>query len=112
MGQACRSLGDEEASRLEFDEARSLFERLGAAPQIARLDALAACSAAGKQHPLTDRELQVLRLLVAGNTNKSIANELFLSERTIDRHVSNIYTKLGVSSRAAATAYAYAHQLL
>jgi DNA-binding CsgD family transcriptional regulator len=112
MGQACRALGDEEASRLEFDEARSLFERLGAAPQIARLDASAGCRAAEKRHPLTDRELQVLRLVVAGNTNKSIAHELFLSERTIDRHVSNIYTKLGVSSRAAATAYAYAHQLL
>jgi len=61
---------------------------------------------------LSARELQVLRLIAAGKTNKAIANELFLSDRTIDRHVSNIYTKLGVASRAAATAYVYAHKLL
>jgi DNA-binding CsgD family transcriptional regulator len=112
MGLACRSLGDEEASRLELDEARAVFERLGAAPQIARLDALGECTVAEPGHPLTARELQVLRLVAAGKTNKAIAKELFLSERTIDRHVSNIYTKLGVSSRAAATAYTYAHKLL
>jgi DNA-binding CsgD family transcriptional regulator len=111
MGLACRALGDEEAGRLELDAARAVFERLGAAPQIARLDALGE-RAVQAQHPLTARELQVLRLVAAGKTNKAIAAELLLSERTIDRHVSNIYTKLGVPSRAAATAYAYDHKLL
>jgi DNA-binding NarL/FixJ family response regulator len=61
---------------------------------------------------LTGRELQVLRLVATGKTNKAIATELVLSERTIDRHVSNIFTKLDVPSRAAATAYAYAHKLV
>ena len=54
----------------------------------------------------------MLRLLASGETNKEIATALVLSERTVDRHVSNIYAKLGVSSRAAATAYAYEHRLL
>jgi DNA-binding NarL/FixJ family response regulator len=66
----------------------------------------------GEPHGLTPRELQVLRLISAGRTNKAIADELVLSERTVDRHVSNIFTKLGVSSRAAATAYAYEHRLV
>jgi DNA-binding NarL/FixJ family response regulator len=61
---------------------------------------------------LTPRELQVLRLVAAGQTNKAIAAELILSQRTVDRHMSNIFIKLGVSSRAAATAYAYEHQLI
>ena len=61
---------------------------------------------------LTARELEVLRLVAAGQTNRAIAADLFLSERTVDRHVSNIFTKLGVPSRAAATAYAYQHHLV
>jgi DNA-binding NarL/FixJ family response regulator len=61
---------------------------------------------------LTVRELQVLRLLASGKTNKVIARELSLSEKTIDRHVSNIFTKIDVSSRAAATAFAYEHDLI
>ena len=112
MGLACRLLGDEEAGRLELDAARAVFEQLGAAPQIARLDALGERAAPAPRHPLSVREFQVLRLVAAGKSNKAIAGELSLSERTIDRHVSNIYTKLGVSSRAAATAYAYDHKLL
>ena len=63
-------------------------------------------------HGLTPRELQVLRLIATGKTNKVIAAELFLSERTVDRHVSNIFTKLDLPSRAAATAYAYEHKLI
>ena len=63
-------------------------------------------------HGLTTRELQVLRLVAAGKTNKAIARELKLSEKTIDRHLSNIFAKLDVPSRAAATAYAYQHQLI
>ena len=68
--------------------------------------------AAAGTHGLTGREIEVLRHLAAGETNKAIATKLVLSERTVDRHVSNIFAKLGVSSRAAATAYAYEHQLL
>ena len=54
----------------------------------------------------------MLRLLASGKTNKAIAKQLFLSEKTVDRHVSNIFTKINVASRAAATAFAYQHQLI
>jgi DNA-binding CsgD family transcriptional regulator len=112
MGLTCRSLGDEEAAALEFGAARAVFERLGAAPELARLDSLGQRVTPTPPYPLTARELQVLRLIVAGKTNKAIAATLCLSERTIDRHVSNILGKLNVPSRAAATAYAYDHKLL
>jgi DNA-binding CsgD family transcriptional regulator len=112
IGLACRSLADDEAGELELGAARAVFERLGAAPELARLDSLSKRAASVPGHRLTSRELQVLRLITGGKTNKAIATELFLSERTIDRHVSNILTKLDVPSRAAATAYAYAHKLL
>jgi DNA-binding CsgD family transcriptional regulator len=111
-GLACRALQDGEAAELELEAARAVFERLGAAPELARLDALGKRAASTPAHPLTARELQVLRLIAAGKTNKAIAASLFLSERTIDRHVSNIFSKLDVPSRAAATAYAYDHKLL
>jgi DNA-binding NarL/FixJ family response regulator len=61
---------------------------------------------------LTPRELQVLRLVATGKTNKAIAAGVFVSEKTVDRHVSNIFTKLDVPSRAAATAYAYQLKLI
>lgn len=109
---ACRELGDHESADLEFDAARDLFARLGAAPDLARLESLRSVAKQGKQSGLTPRELQVLRHIAAGKTNKAIAAELFVSERTIDRHVSNIFTKLGVTSRAAATAHAYDRKLL
>lgn len=112
MGLACRDLGDEEAARLELAEARAVFERLEAAPELARLDSLARGEGPGTEHPLSPRELQVLRRVAAGCTNREIAAELHLSERTIDRHVSNILTKLDVPSRAAATARAYEDGLL
>lgn len=112
MGLACRQLGDDEAGELELGAARAVFERLGAAPELARLDSLGKRVASARRHRLTPRELQVLRLITVGKTNKIIATELFLSERTIDRHVSNILTKLNVPSRAAATAYAYDHKLV
>jgi ATP/maltotriose-dependent transcriptional regulator MalT len=111
-GLACRALGDLEGARLELDAARLGFERLGAAPDLARLHAITDGAAAARPHGLTARELQVLRLVAAGKTNKAIAAELFLSDKTIDRHLSNIFTKLDVPSRAAATAYAYEHQLI
>jgi DNA-binding CsgD family transcriptional regulator len=111
-GLACRALGDEEGAELEFAAARKVFQQLGAAPDLARLDSAAAGSSSARTGGLTARELQVLRLIAAGETNKAIAARLFLSEKTIERHVSNIFTKLDVPSRAAATAYAYEHKLV
>jgi DNA-binding CsgD family transcriptional regulator/tetratricopeptide (TPR) repeat protein len=110
IGQACRALGDNEAAGLEHGAARSVFERLGAHPDLARLDAPNPVELSSRG-PLTARELRVLRLISTGRTNKEIAEELCVSERTIDRHVSNILDKLDVRSRAAATAYAYDHKL-
>lgn len=112
VGLGCRALGDEEAAALDLDAARSVFAQLGAAPDLARLERLDERKAASSRHGLTMRELQVLGLLAAGRTNHAIASDLVLAEKTVDRHVSNIYTKLGVSSRAAATAYAYRQGLL
>lgn len=112
MGLACRLLGDNEGGRLELEAAGAAFEQLGAAPDLARIDSLT--QRAPSRHPrgLTPRELQVLRLIATGKTNKAIATELSLSQKTVDRHVSNIFTKLDVPSRAAATAYAYEHKLI
>lgn len=110
VGLACRALGDDEAAGLEMAAARDVFDVLGAVGDLARLDGLA--SRAPTTHGLTPRELQVLRLVAAGRSNRAIAAELVLSERTVDRHVSNILAKLGVPSRAAATAFAYRHRLV
>jgi DNA-binding CsgD family transcriptional regulator len=112
LGLACRALGDEDTASLELEAARDGFARLGAAPDLARIESLTRSATSDHGHRLTRRELQVLRLVAGGETNKAIATELVLSERTVDRHVSNIFTKLGVASRAAATAYAYKHQLV
>ncbi len=112
MGLACRALGDDDAAALELSAARSVFAELGAAPDLARVESLAASAASSHAHGLTPRELEVLRLVAAGESNKRIAAELVVSERTVDRHVSNILAKLRVSSRSAATAYAYEHQLV
>jgi DNA-binding CsgD family transcriptional regulator len=112
LGLACRALGDDDAAALELAAARGVFAELGAAPDLARVELLAPSAAASDAHGLTPRELEVLRLVAAGATNKGIAAELVLSERTVDRHVSNIFAKLRLSSRSAATAYAYEHQLV
>ncbi|MCW5658866.1 MAG: hypothetical protein KIT60_14280 [Burkholderiaceae bacterium] len=110
---ARHALGDADGARLDFDAARALFARLGAAPDLAQADASVLAGAGpGRPHGLTARELQVLRLVAAGKSNKAIATALFLSERTIDRHVSNILAKLDVPSRAAATAFAYEADLI
>jgi len=111
---ACRSLGDEDGAMLELESARGAFERLEARPDLAHVDALLAPphvtrAAAGG---LTLRELEVLRHVATGLTNRQIAAELALSEKTVDRHVSNIFAKLDVPSRAAATAYAFRHRLV
>jgi DNA-binding CsgD family transcriptional regulator len=111
LARACRALGDEETAALELETARATFERLGAAPELARLDGDDPAGALNRKHPLTVREREVLRLIASGHTNKAIAAALGLSERTIDRHVSNILGKLDVPSRTAATAYGYDHHL-
>lgn len=112
VGLACRALGDRDAAAFELEAARSAFAALGAAPDVARVDGLMRPDGVGDPRGLTARELQVLRLVAAGKTNKAIAAELVLSPRTVDRHVSNILAKLGVGSRAAATAYVYEQRLL
>jgi len=112
IARACRALRDDDGCRMELEAARDVFADLGAAPDLQRLDALAEPAPATRSHGLTARELQVLRLVASGKTNKAIAAELFLSEKTVDRHVSNIFDKLEVSSRAAATAFAYENRLI
>jgi DNA-binding CsgD family transcriptional regulator len=111
IADAARLLRDAEAAALELEAARSSFAELGARVDLERLQPTRR-AAASKPRPLTARELEVLRLIAAGSTNKAIAAELRLSERTVDRHVSNILVKLQVPSRTAATAHAYAHGLL
>jgi ATP/maltotriose-dependent transcriptional regulator MalT len=108
----CRALGDEESATLELDGARRVFAALGAAPDVTQVQRLTREQTDPVRHGLTGRELQVLRLLATGKTNHAIAADLVLAEKTVDRHVTNIFAKLGVSSRAGATAYAYQHQLL
>jgi DNA-binding CsgD family transcriptional regulator len=110
IGVACRCLGDDETARMEFDAARRLFVRLDAAPDVCRVDDLLVHRPA--PGGLTQREIEVLALVATGSTNRAIAAELVISEKTVARHLSNIYTKLGLSSRAAATAYAYEHALM
>ena len=112
IGLACRQLGDQEGAEMELEAARWVFQQLGAVPDLAGAEALAKKAPAKAAGGLTARELEVLRLVATGKTNRSIAADLFLSEKTVARHVSNIFTKLGLSSRAAATAYAYEHDLV
>lgn len=111
IGQACQKLGDRDTADMEFESARHIFKQLGAAPDLDRLDALTSHST-DNTHGLTPREQEVLQQLATGKTNKEIASVLFISERTVDRHVSNILGKLNVTSRSAATAYAYEHDLI
>jgi DNA-binding NarL/FixJ family response regulator len=108
--RACRRLGDAETAELELAAACSVFEALGAAPDLA--DARALSSTTQPPGGLTARELEVLCLVATGRTNRSIAAELVLSEKTVARHVSNIFAKLDLSSRTAAAAYAYEHDLI
>jgi DNA-binding CsgD family transcriptional regulator len=110
-GLACRKLGDEDSALMEFDAARAVFVELGARPALADLEHVTG-AAGTAEIGLSARELEVLRAVAAGKTNRTIAGELFLSQKTVDRHVSNIFTKIGVSSRAAATAYAYQQKLI
>ena len=109
---ACRELGDADAGELELDAARLTFRELGAAHDLARTDELAQPSKPPAPGGLTSREVEVLRLVATGKTNRAIADDLVISEKTVARHVSNIFKKLRISSRSAATAYAYEHDLV
>jgi DNA-binding NarL/FixJ family response regulator len=110
IGLACRAVGDEDAAEVELTSARSTFARLGAHPDVHRVEELLhPTQAVG---PLSAREIEVLKLVAAGKTNHAIAAELFVSERTVHRHVSNIFDKLGVHSRTAAASYAIQHRIV
>ena len=111
MGAACRALGDHDTGQMHLDSARTVFRDLDAVPDLEQLERLVLRTAPGATGLLTPRETEVLRLVAQGKTNRGIAGDLFLSERTVARHVSNILTKLGVASRSAATAYAYEQRL-
>ena len=113
IGQACHALADHDGARLQFSAARETFERLGARPDLAQLDRIVAATDAGAEtHGLTRREIEVLCLIARGKANRAIANELHLSERTVHRHVSKIFTKLDVDSRTAAVAYGIKHRIV
>ena len=109
LGQAHRDAGDTTAANESFEAAASLFDQIGA-----RLDAQLVLGDTKVPLPagLTEREVEVLRLIAAGLTNNEIATELFLSAKTVSRHLSNIFTKIGVTSRAGATAFAFEHHLV
>ncbi len=111
-GLAYRQLDDKDNSGSEFNAARWIYERLEAHPDLERIDQFLDSATNQDRFGLSLRELQVLRLLASGKTNKSIASELFISGRTVDRHVSNIFVKLGVSTRSAATAFAIKNKML
>jgi ATP/maltotriose-dependent transcriptional regulator MalT len=110
VGRACRALGDDEAFALELESARSTFQQLGAAPDLAAAGALEGREA--ETHGLTSRELEVLRLIASGKSNREIASALVISEHTVARHVQNIFAKLCVTSRTAAGAFAFEHDLV
>jgi DNA-binding NarL/FixJ family response regulator len=111
IGRACRELGDEEAAELELDAARSTYAELGAGPDLARLESVS--NEPRQEHGLglTGRETEVLRLVASGQRNREIAEQLVISEHTVARHLQNIYAKLGVSSRTAASAFAIERDL-
>jgi DNA-binding CsgD family transcriptional regulator len=112
LGHAYQQMGDTEGAQLEFEAAHETFERLGAVPDASRLATLVARRATPAAGPLTGREVEVLRLVATGKTNRAIAGDLSISEKTVARHLTNIFTKLDLPSRAAATAYAYEHRLV
>lgn len=112
LARAFRALGDEDGARFEQEAARNVFQELDASCDLARLPRGAKSAPARNAHGLTPRQLEVLRLVARGSTNKQIAGELYISEKTVDRHVSNIFLTVGVSTRAAATAFAYENGLV
>jgi ATP/maltotriose-dependent transcriptional regulator MalT len=112
MARACQRLGDRDTAGMELAAARRTFEQLAAVPALAQVKALTGRVAPQAPGGLTSREMEVLALVAKGRTNRQISDELVISEKTVARHVSNIFSKLGVASRSAATAYAYEHDLV
>jgi DNA-binding CsgD family transcriptional regulator len=112
MGLACRALGDADTATLELEAAREVFAQLGAVPDLALIDSIGSRAAPAELRGLTAREAEVLRLVAAGRSNREIATKLVISEHTVARHVQNIFAKLGVSSRTAASAFAFEHDLV
>jgi DNA-binding NarL/FixJ family response regulator len=98
-------MGDSATAQLEFEAARESLEQLGAHPDQERLERLS--GSMGSKGQLSQRESEVLVLVATGKTNRAIAVDLVISEKMVARHVSNIFAKLGLMSRAEATAYAY-----
>ncbi|MFZ2173109.1 MAG: LuxR C-terminal-related transcriptional regulator [Rhodococcus sp. (in: high G+C Gram-positive bacteria)] len=111
IGLTCRALGDEDTASIEFGQCAAVYRQLGAIPDLTRVESTHRPRIA-PTGPLTPRELDVLRLVAAGKSNRVVADELVLSEKTVARHLSNIFLKLGISSRSAATAYAYEHHVV
>ncbi|WP_163273249.1 helix-turn-helix transcriptional regulator [Chelativorans alearense] len=112
IGRVCQRLGDHETARMHFHAAHSVFGQLGAAPDLVELERLIATRSAGPLDALTDREREVLSLVASGEPNRQIASALGISEHTVARHLSNIFDKLGVTSRTAASAFAHTHKLV
>lgn len=112
MGQACRMLNDHDTAEMELAAAREIFAELGAAPALDQVRDLVVDGESRPAGILTPRELEVLRLVATGATNRDIADSLVISEKTVARHLSNMLTKLDLPSRTAATAYAYQHDLV
>jgi DNA-binding CsgD family transcriptional regulator len=112
LARAYRKLGDEDASAIELSASRDTFRNLGAVADLKQVETLSSAIPPMLSGPLTARETQVIRLVAEGKTNKAVANALGVSEKTVARHVSNIFTKLDLTSRAAATAYAYRNKIV
>jgi DNA-binding CsgD family transcriptional regulator len=112
IGRVCQHLGDHETARMHFDAAHSVFGKLGAAPDLGELERLMASRGDGPFSTLTEREREVLSFVAAGDTNRQIATALGISEHTVARHLSNVFDKLGVTSRTAASALAHKHKLV
>jgi DNA-binding NarL/FixJ family response regulator len=110
LGRALRAIGDTESADRELAAARRAFVDLGAEPAVKEVDRLLARTT--NPSGLTDREVEVLRLVASGRSNAQVAAELYLSEKTVARHLSNIFPKIDVSSRTAAAAYAFEHGLV
>lgn len=109
---ACRERNDKDTCDLELVAARQAFANLGAAPDLARVETLLKNRTPENDTPLSPRETEVLKCIASGATNREIANTLNISEKTVARHVSNIFVKLDLPSRAAATAYAFRNGLV
>jgi ATP/maltotriose-dependent transcriptional regulator MalT len=112
LARACRALGDDDGAEMELDAARTAFAELGAQADLDVAASMSALAPPASSSGLSSRELEVLGLLAKGLTNREIANQLVISDKTVASHVSHIFTKLDLTSRAAATGYAYEHGLV